>query len=102
MSTDSITSVSAATAVVGSRGELDHVHGESFSVHAWTLQDMSRSQTHHNNYDHVSYVTDGELLVYSADDEVRTISAGDSVYIPAGVDYSMETKHAKTVEMRFQ
>lgn len=100
--TDSIQFAHAATAVTGSRGEQDHVAGEAFSVHAWDLSDLGRTQTHSNAYGHVSYVTEGELFVYSADDSVTSVTAGDSVYIPAGVDYSMETKRAKTVEIRFK
>lgn len=100
MSSDSISSVSASTAETGSRGERDHVRDESFSVHTWDLTDLDRSATHSNAYGHVSFVTEGELFVYDADGAVRTISAGDSVYIPAGVDYSMEAKRVRTTEIR--
>ena len=101
MSADSISSVSAATAETGSRGEREHVRGESFSVHTWDLANPFRSETHSNSYGHVSYVTEGELYVFDARGDVRTIAAGDTVYIPAGVDYSMEGKGGvKTVETR--
>lgn len=101
MTTQSISSVSATDAETGSRGEREHVRGESFSVHTWDLAEPFRSQTHSNAYGHVSFVTEGELIVFDADGTSRTIAAGDTVYIPAGVDYSMEGKGGvKTVETR--
>lgn len=100
MSEKSITSVSATSAEKGSRGESEHVKGQKFSVHTWDLANMARSNTHSNVYGHVSFVTEGELHVFDEDNNMRTIKAGDSVYIPAGVDYSMQTDQCKTVETR--
>lgn len=100
--TDSISFAHADTAEKGTRGELNHVQGGYFSVHAWDLTDLARTQTHSNPYGHVSYVTEGELFVFDADDNRTSVKAGDSVHIPAGADYSMETARAKTVEIRFK
>lgn len=100
MLSHAISSVSAAEAGTGSRGERDHVRDEKFSTHTWDLTDLARSDTHTNPYGLAVFVTEGDLLVYDADDAVRTIEAGDSVYIPANTAYSMETKRGKLVEVR--
>ena len=100
MSLDSISAVSASEAGTGSRGERDFVRDEAFSVHTWDLTDLARSDTHTNPYGLVVFITEGDLLLYSGDDALRTIHTGDSAYIPANVEYSMEAKRVKIVETR--
>ena len=100
MSLTAITSVTASDAGTGSRGEREHVRDEKFSVHTWDLTDLARSDTHTNPYGLVVFITEGDLLLYSGDDSLRTIHTGDSAYIPANVKYSMEAKHVKIVETR--
>lgn len=100
MAATAISSVTAGEAGEGSRGERDHVRDDKFSVHTWDLTDLARSDTHTNPYGLVVFITEGDLLLYSGDDSLRTIHTGDSAYIPANVEYSMEAKHVKIVETR--
>ncbi len=55
----------------------------NFAMRRFTLDPGSEVPKHTNAVEHEQYVLEGEYVVGIGDEE-RTISAGDSVFIPAG------------------
>jgi quercetin dioxygenase-like cupin family protein len=100
LSTQSIQHVTASSAQSGPRGEVEHARGDSSSINVWQLRDLVRGETHANEYTIAIYVMSGQLDVYGEDGDVERVAAGDSVLIPAGVNYSMSATSADLVEFR--
>ncbi|WP_449278337.1 cupin domain-containing protein [Leucobacter sp. GX24907] len=94
-----ISLVRGAEAEQGSRGELDLVSCDSYSLHFWQLRDF-KGDVHSNNYDLALYVTAGTLSVFDADGNENLVHAGDSIIIPAGTSYSMAAESFDAVETR--
>lgn len=101
LSTQGIQHVSATSSVKGPRGETEHVRGDSHSVNKWELRDLKRGETHSNEYSIAIFVMAGQLDVFDEVDGVNSVSAGDSVLIPQGTNYSMSATTADLVEFRF-
>lgn len=95
-----IVNVSSSTTVAGSRGEIEHVRTDGYSLNFWNLRELAKGAHHSNEYDIAIYVVAGTLHVYDEADEDRVIDAGDSVLIPAGTEYSMSSESADLVEYR--
>jgi len=55
----------------------------NFAMRRFTLEAGSEVPRHTNAVEHVQYVLEGEYVV-GMDDEERTVSAGDSLLVPAG------------------
>ena len=95
-----IVNVSSSTTGAGSRGEIEHVRTDAYSLNFWNLRDLAKGDHHSNAYDIAIYVVAGTLHVYDETGEDRVIDAGDSVLIPAGTEYAMSSDSADLVEYR--
>ena len=56
----------------------------TFAMRRFTLDAGAEVPKHTNEVEHEQYVLEGEYVV-GIDGEERTVSAGDSIFIPAGV-----------------
>jgi len=55
----------------------------NFAIRRFTLEPGASVPKHTNDVEHEQYVLDGEYVV-GIDDEEHVVSAGDSLFIPAG------------------
>jgi quercetin dioxygenase-like cupin family protein len=62
----------------------DEFGAPNFAIRRFTLDAGAEVPKHTNEVEHEQYVLDGEYVV-GIDDEEYTVSAGDSLLIPAGV-----------------
>jgi len=62
-------------------------HGTpNFNMRRFVLEPGARVPHHTNEVEHEQYVVEGEYLV-GIDDDTYSVSAGDSLLIPAGVEH---------------
>jgi quercetin dioxygenase-like cupin family protein len=100
VTTTAVIHVSASDAPLGARGENEHVRSPNTSLNHWALEPLPRSAVHANDYDMSIYVLAGQLDVFPVGGDDLNVAAGDSVFVPAGTDYSMSADRVELIEIR--